>query len=84
MMKKRLLVYLFVGAIAGVSICKSIVVEASEFNLVSCYQISSAKNNNVVRAVVIKKKYRIFHGRRQYRRWDETNGKWVDPEWIDE
>lgn len=31
--------------------------------------------------IVIKK--RIYQGRLQYRRWNETWGYWVDPCWID-
>lgn len=26
---------------------------------------------------------RIYHGRHQYRRWNVTQGYWVDPYWID-
>ena len=34
------------------------------------------------RADVIIIKYRTYNGVVQYRRWDETRGYWVDPEWI--
>ena len=27
--------------------------------------------------------YRIYKGRRQKRRWNRTQGKWVDKAWID-
>ncbi len=27
-------------------------------------------------------KYRTYNGVRQYRRWNETKGCWVDPYWI--
>lgn len=27
--------------------------------------------------------YRIYNGRRQKRRWNRTQGKWVDKAWID-
>lgn len=37
----------------------------------------------MMRADVIVNKYRINHGKQQYRRWNETRGKWVDPAWID-
>ncbi len=26
---------------------------------------------------------RTHNGKRQYRRWNETRGYWVDPDWID-
>lgn len=36
----------------------------------------------IERADVIVKKYR-FHGNElQYRHWNETQGKWVEPDWI--
>lgn len=35
-----------------------------------------------LRADVIVTKYRYYHGKRQYRRWNKTDGKWVDPKWI--
>lgn len=34
------------------------------------------------RADVIVRKYRNYHGVLQYRRWNETRGVWVDPDWI--
>lgn len=34
-------------------------------------------------ADVIVRKTRMYKGRPQYRRWNETWGYWVDPYWID-
>ena len=34
-------------------------------------------------ADVIVVKTRRYQGRLQYRRWNETWGYWVDPNWID-
>lgn len=31
---------------------------------------------------VIVTKYRMYYGQMQYRRWNETRGCWVDPDWI--
>ncbi len=28
-------------------------------------------------------KYRMYNGKLQYRRWNQTTGTWVDPDWID-
>lgn len=28
-------------------------------------------------------KTRVYNGKRQYRRWNETKQCWVDPKWID-
>ena len=33
-------------------------------------------------ADVIVYKTRIYKGKQQYRRWNETRGYWVDPEWL--
>lgn len=35
------------------------------------------------RADVIVYKTRTYNGKRQYRRWNQTQGYWVDPDWID-
>lgn len=35
------------------------------------------------RADVIVMKYRTYNGKVQFRRWNETQGYWVDPYWID-
>ena len=32
---------------------------------------------------VIVTKYRLYNGKLQYRRWNETWGYWVDPYWMD-
>lgn len=32
---------------------------------------------------VIVMKKRVFNGKQQYRRWNETRKVWVDPYWID-
>ena len=34
-------------------------------------------------ADVIVVKFRMYNGKLQYRRWNETEGYWVDPYWID-
>lgn len=33
-------------------------------------------------ADVIANKYRMYNGKLQKRRWNETRGYWVDPYWI--
>ena len=39
--------------------------------------------DKVLYADSIVKRYRLYQGRYQYRRWNETRGYWVDPAWID-
>ena len=38
---------------------------------------------NEPKADVIVVKFRTHNGVPQYRRWNETQGCWVDPDWID-
>jgi len=77
-MKKKLFVYLLVSMISA-NVCCAVTVEASEIGEANVYYI----NGGSTRADVIVKKYRVYNGKRQYRRWNETRGKWVDSEWID-
>ena len=44
---------------------------------------SSSESEIVPYADVIVRKYRTYNGVLQYRRWNETRGYWVDPDWID-
>jgi len=32
---------------------------------------------------IITPRYRMYHGRPQYRRWNETKAHWEDPVWVD-
>lgn len=38
---------------------------------------------NMPKADVIVTKFRRYNGVTQYRRWNETQNCWVDPDWID-
>ena len=46
---------------------------------------TTAASESVIepRADVIVVYYRVVSGVYQYRRWNETQGYWVDPDWID-
>lgn len=44
---------------------------------------SSSESTIAPYADVIVYKYRLYNGKQQYRRWNETRGYWVDPYWID-
>lgn len=37
----------------------------------------------IQRADIIIIKHRNYNGVMQYRRWNETQGYWIDPDWID-
>lgn len=43
----------------------------------------SSEGDVTTYADVIVYQYRIYNGKYQYRRWNETRGYWVDPYWID-
>lgn len=54
-------------------------VQLLENSYVSC---ESENIENVQRADVIIIKFRVYEGVTQYRHWNETQGKWVEPDWI--
>lgn len=56
----------------------------SAFTPVLSANASEAKAVSTIqpRADKIVTKYRVYNGVRQYRRWNETKGCWVDPNWI--
>lgn len=74
-MKKRLL--LFVIAVSLLAPTGKIDVVAAPINV-----MEGADKDIIVFADVIVKKYRIYKGQMQYRRWNETRKYWVDSSWI--
>jgi len=44
--------------------------------------IAQSGEISIFAADVIVLKTRIYNGRYQYRRWNETKKRWVDPYWI--
>lgn len=44
---------------------------------------AAEEDDGYTRADVIVTKFRVLNGKVQYRRWNETRGYWVDPDWID-
>ena len=57
-------------------------VHAQSMEEVREYEVVSQLDSQDTRATVIVRKHRYFNGIRQYRRWNETFGYWVDPYWI--
>lgn len=51
-------------------------------NVTYAEEICEEVSAEIARADVIVTKYRMSGGVMQYRRWNETRGYWVDPEWI--
>lgn len=56
---------------------------AIELFSVSTLTASVDESTIIPYADVIVYKYRIYNGKYQYRRWNETRGYWVDPYWMD-
>ena len=79
-MIKRKKISIILGIIIMNCIC-ILPVSASEKVLAS----PGIEINNIIepRVDVIVTKYRVYKGVKQYRRWNETKGEWVDPYWID-
>lgn len=50
---------------------------------VECSITSDSESGITPYADVIVYKTRMHNGVAQYRRWNETRGYWVDPDWID-
>ena len=51
-----------------------------------CHPVSEISTSTFTYSVdkdVIIYKFRTYNGKAQYRRWNETKQKWVDPYWID-
>lgn len=83
-MKKKMVLYLLVGMIIACGgLSNTMSVEAKELLEIEGDYLSNEEYTAIARADVIVKKYRIYHGKQQYRRWNETRGKWVDSAWID-
>ena len=79
-MKRKLL-----SVFATVLLISTFIPSAYAVNPVFEVLNTSASNESeiVPFADVIVYQYRIYNGKRQYRRWNETRGYWVGPYWID-
>lgn len=40
-------------------------------------------NEQIFTSDIIIVKYRLYEGKKQYRRWNATKQCWIDPDWID-
>lgn len=45
-------------------------------------RVANEDTRAIARADVIEKKYRVYEGVLQYRHWNATQGRWVEPDWI--
>ena len=78
-MKKRLLCALGAAAIMATAVSTAFAADIPQTPTPQ----SSSESTIMPCADVIVYKTRIYNGKQQYRRWNETRGYWVDPYWID-
>lgn len=74
-MKKKV-VTLMLGVMLGCSFM------GSNCTIVSYAAAANNGDASILATDVIEYKFRIINGKHQYRRWNATKGKWVDPYWI--
>lgn len=58
-----------------------IIVSNNSKNLVYANMVES--ENQILAKDTIIKRYRNHNGKMQYRRWNDTKKRWIDPKWID-
>ena len=61
-------------------------VAAEEPVIPSAAQVTVVQNSDETispRGDIIEIRYRIYNGKLQYRRWNQSRNCWVDSEWID-
>lgn len=76
-MMKRMTALLF-----ALLLCGSALLPAQAKETVTISQSAAGPVNEInADKIVIKK--RTYNGKRQFRRWNETKQRWVDPAWID-
>ena len=75
---RKIVAALFAAAIAVSAMSATVTAQAAEEQ--STVQSFSAGIQPY--ADVIVTKYRAYQGKFQKRRWNETRGYWVDPDWI--
>lgn len=89
-MKKKLLLKI-TAAFAALALCVSLsggmtaAAASDENNLPEAPVITASSDDDgdmVIMADVIVYRWRTYNGVPQYRRWNETQGYWVDPYWI--
>lgn len=75
-MKKRMYALLLALALGSLSMT----VGASETNVVQDIEVAQDVEERVADHIIMK--YRTLNGHLQCRRWNATQGYWVDPHWI--
>lgn len=73
-MKRKIAVFM-TGLMMGCALM------GNNFCMIS-YAATAAPGASIQTTDTIETKYRLYNGKIQYRRWNATKGKWVDPHWI--
>lgn len=75
-MKKIIMIAIFVIVGLGFSM-------SDEMTIISKAESVINSGTEILTTDRIIRKIRVYKGRKQYRRWNATKKKWVDPHWID-
>lgn len=74
-MKKKMMIFVLSMSLMNIGI----IVGANETTAVQETEITQDEESRVSDHIVMK--YRYLNGHLQYRRWNATQGYWVDPYW---
>ena len=81
-MKKKILYMIFVSSLTLFLMSNAAAAETIISKSISEQNTEVSETQRAPRADVIVLKTRQYKGKTQYRRWNETRGYWVDPNWI--
>ena len=71
------------GLVVTALICAAVIEGALAQGQVNHSQIEKTQQEAYINADVIEVRFREYNGKRQYRRYNVTKGRWVDNQWID-
>ena len=71
------------GLVVTALICAAVIDGALALGQVNQSQIEKTQQEAYINADVIEVRHREHNGKRQYRRYNVTKGRWVDNQWID-
>lgn len=71
------------GLVVTALICAAVIEGALALGQVNQSQIEKTQQEADTNADVIEVRFREYNGKRQYRRYNDTRGRWVDDHWID-
>ena len=74
-MKKKIMIFILSLSLMNIGMT----VEANEVTVVQETEITQDVEERIADEIIMK--YRYLNGHLQYRRWNATQGYWVDPYW---